>query len=88
MTRRDGWLWCVLLTIALLLHAAIPACFQRYEYLTLGPENADVLKIDRWTGAHQHRFIVGPRGRLFEPGADSIGGAKRWSRSGRCARPI
>ena len=59
MTRRDWWLWLTFLTVALLLHAAIPACFPRYEYLTFGPENADVLKIDRWTGEHQHRFIVG-----------------------------
>ena len=26
MTRRDWWLWLVVLTAALLLHAAVPAC--------------------------------------------------------------
>ncbi len=60
MSRGDWWLWLVFLVAALTLHAAIPACFPRYEYVTFGPANSDVLRIDRWTGEHQHRFIVDP----------------------------
>ena len=66
VTRRDGWLGCTLLTVALPLHAAVPACLPRYEYLTFGPENADVLKIDRWTG-EQHRFVVGRADGFLNP---------------------
>ena len=40
---------------SLLMHAACP----RYEYIVLGPENADVIRHDRWTGDNEHMWIIG-----------------------------
>lgn len=69
MSRRDWWLWLAVAGTIVVLHAAIPACVPRYEYMVLGPENADVLRIDRWTGENDHMWIVdrGP-GSLTAPG--------------------
>ena len=58
MTRRDWWLGLAVLTVAVLLNAAIPACFPRYEYIVLGPQNADVIRHDRWTGENDHMWII------------------------------
>ena len=66
MTRRDGWLGCTLLTVALPLQAVVSACLPRYEYLTFGPANADVLGIDRWT-SEQDRFVVGRADGFLNP---------------------
>ena len=64
MTRRDWWLGVGLVTAGLLIHAACP----RYEYIVLGPENADVIRHDRWTGDNEHLWIIdrGPNN-LTEP---------------------
>ncbi len=58
MTRRDWWLGIALLTVALLLHATIPACVPRYEYIVLGPQSTDVIRHDRWTGRNDHMCII------------------------------
>lgn len=43
MTRYDWWLGVVLLTLAILTHAAIP----RYELIT---DPGGFMRFDRWTG--------------------------------------
>ena len=53
VTRRDWWMGLGLLAVALILHAAIPAFFPRYEFMIFGPRNLDVLKVDRWTGENE-----------------------------------
>ena len=64
MTRRDWWLGVALVAGGLVFHAACP----RYEFQTFGPLNADVLKVDRWTGEHQHMWIVGRGPDSLAPG--------------------
>lgn len=43
MTRRDVWAAAVLVTLAILLHAALP----RYQVTV---QSANVFRVDRWTG--------------------------------------
>ena len=56
--NRDRWRVVFVLAFVALAHAAIPACFPRYEYIVLGPYNADVIRHDRWTGDNDHMWIV------------------------------
>lgn len=58
MSRKDWRMLAILVAAALVAHAAVPACWPRYEWHTFGPTNSDVLRVDRWTGEHQHAFIV------------------------------
>ena len=55
MTRRDWWLGVLLLAGAIILHALIP----RFEWVSLTPEG-DVIKVDRWTGVEEHRWVTRP----------------------------
>jgi hypothetical protein len=56
ITRRDWWLGVVLLTLALLAHAAIP----RYEWHGGTSPYVPLTRIDRWTGHSEvGRFISG-----------------------------
>lgn len=55
MTRRDWWLGVLLLVGAIILHALIP----RFEWVSLTPEG-DVIKVDRWTGVEEHRWVTRP----------------------------
>ena len=69
VTRKDWWLWLCFLVAALLLHAMIPACMPRCEFMTFRPTNADVLRSDRWTGDYEHSWIIdrGVRGGMVDP---------------------
>ena len=58
MNRKDWRALAILAAAALVAHAAVPACWPRYEWHIFGPTNSDVLRVDRWTGEHQHAFIV------------------------------
>lgn len=61
ITRRDWWLGILLIVGGLVAHALLP----RYEWVTLTPEG-DVIKVDKWTGVEEHRFVTRP------PGAPSV----------------
>ena len=53
-SQRDFWIGVAVASVILLLQVACP----RYEYITFGPDHADVLMVDRGTGEHQHMCIV------------------------------
>jgi hypothetical protein len=57
LTRRDWWLGVLVLTLALLIHAAWP----RYEWRHVG--GPAFVRIDRWTGTVIIGSTRGPDGR-------------------------
>ncbi len=55
ISRREWWLGVGLVFVALMAHALLP----RYEYTAFGPQNPDVIRVDRWTGDHELLFLRG-----------------------------
>ena len=56
ISRREWWLGVGLVFVALMAHALLP----RYEYTAFGPQNADVIRVDRWISTRVHS----PRGAI------------------------